>query len=59
MAHEPASRMFADLPMRDLLTGRTVLAEPGSLEIDLPPLSESVHVPEYHGEASCDFAKRP
>lgn len=57
-AHVPASRMFAGLPMKDLLTGRTVLAGPGTLEIDLPPLSASVHVPEYRLDPRYDFAKR-
>jgi hypothetical protein len=57
-AHVPASRMVADLPMRDLLTGTTVLAGAGTLEINLPPLSASVHVPEYHLDAHYDFAKR-
>ena len=57
-AHVPASRMFADLPMRDLLTGNTVRSRSGALEIRLPPLSAPVYVPEYQWDAHYDFAKR-
>lgn len=53
----PASRMFADMPMRDLLSGRTVTALPGALELELPPLAGAVYVPEFE-QARYSFAKR-
>jgi len=53
----PAGRMFADMVMRDLLSGRTVTTGSGSLEIDLQPRSGAVYVPEYR-IPQYDFAKR-
>jgi len=56
-AYVPAARMFAGMGMRDLLSGRVVTTGAGCLEIELPPWSGAVLVPEFR-VADFDFAKR-
>lgn len=53
----PAGRMFADMGMRDLLSGRTVTTGAGTLEVELAPWSGAVYVPDYH-LGHYHFAKR-